>query len=559
VTGKRGLQHRSPWHVSGPLGRARLLITALAAAGILAITIVGPPLLLETLGDPPWTLALEAGRAWAHGQLVPVAVNVLMLGAWLVWGAAVVQVVSAVKEVRRGSAPILADGSGPHLTGWAARLIARRLVASFLIAPLSPPISMTAYAFDESAAASASGDLAAVQTVNAEIVTGDANALQGARGGELPLSALEVRVRAWGRTATFWGLAEEFLGEGRRWREVWALNEGRKQADGSVMQSPRLLVPGWTVLVPRSVASATAARDLTEHSADEPMGRRQRLRYSIEEADRLGDIAVRFLGDYDAYPRIQVLNENQIADADHIEAGDTITLPAGARDRGRADHALGRVQGADGDASPHDESTKPKDGKVARPLPRPPDRNATQPAPAKPLPPSSQVPLEEESDTAEPSPEWLVPATTAVVAGLMSIEMGRRRRRKRGSVQVTLSTDADQGADTRPAVNSRAESASEDTDVRVPASAQRDQEPWDDARPSDKAVDQARRFIHESAERLHRRMEETEQTEVARNQAADGPPRSSAVGNDDAAAVARSRAGFDLRRAKKLRSRCGNR
>ena len=50
---------------------------------------------------------------------------------------------------------------------------------------------------------------------------------------------------------TWWDLAATHLGDGAAWRELWDLNQGRVQADGTVLTTERVVLqPGWTVLVP---------------------------------------------------------------------------------------------------------------------------------------------------------------------------------------------------------------------------------------------------------------------------------------------------------------------
>ena len=50
---------------------------------------------------------------------------------------------------------------------------------------------------------------------------------------------------------TWWDLAATHLGDGAAWRDLWDLNQGRVQADGTVLTTERaVLQPGWTVLVP---------------------------------------------------------------------------------------------------------------------------------------------------------------------------------------------------------------------------------------------------------------------------------------------------------------------
>ena len=59
---------------------------------------------------------------------------------------------------------------------------------------------------------------------------------------------------------TYWDIAAATLGSGERWHEIWALNEGRTQPDGSVMTRASLLRPGWSVLLPATAAIPSSAR-----------------------------------------------------------------------------------------------------------------------------------------------------------------------------------------------------------------------------------------------------------------------------------------------------------
>lgn len=312
-----GPRYTRQWSVSGPLTRIIILVKAVRAGGVLAAYLIAPPPVLVELGGPPWMLVPRAFKFAELGDAFMSGYQLLLLGTWLLWGGVVFQAVAAVRDIQRElrhADAVLASGR------WGRRPGVRNLIASLILAPLSAPVP---------AMASTHGTTVMLAPVDptAGTVQGDAADAQAEPRQAAPTHQ-EVRVQAWGSTATLWGLAEEHLGEGTRWREIWALNEGRQQADGTVMRSPGLLVPGWTVLVPEPSGEATA----------EP------LRYSIEEGDRLGDIAVRFLGDFDDHRRLQQLNADLISDPDHIEAGDTIILPAGTRDAGKTDHAHGKVR-----------------------------------------------------------------------------------------------------------------------------------------------------------------------------------------------------------------------
>jgi LysM domain len=49
---------------------------------------------------------------------------------------------------------------------------------------------------------------------------------------------------------SLWDISERYLGSGTRYREVFALNEGRVQPDGSKLTLESLIRPGWTLVLP---------------------------------------------------------------------------------------------------------------------------------------------------------------------------------------------------------------------------------------------------------------------------------------------------------------------
>lgn len=68
------------------------------------------------------------------------------------------------------------------------------------------------------------------------------------------------------------------------------------------------------------------------------------LVYHVRHGDNLGDIAHRFLGRFDLYPRLVAANPTLITSGpDHIQPGWTLHLPSDARDRGARAHASGSL------------------------------------------------------------------------------------------------------------------------------------------------------------------------------------------------------------------------
>jgi two-component SAPR family response regulator len=51
---------------------------------------------------------------------------------------------------------------------------------------------------------------------------------------------------------SLWRVAERELGSGSRWHEIYELNVGREQSDGRKLKEPRLIRPGWQLLMPES-------------------------------------------------------------------------------------------------------------------------------------------------------------------------------------------------------------------------------------------------------------------------------------------------------------------
>lgn len=49
---------------------------------------------------------------------------------------------------------------------------------------------------------------------------------------------------------SLWRLAEDHLGDGLRWRDIWELNRGKEFPVGSHLRDPDLIRPGWVLDLP---------------------------------------------------------------------------------------------------------------------------------------------------------------------------------------------------------------------------------------------------------------------------------------------------------------------
>ncbi|MEU5930059.1 LysM peptidoglycan-binding domain-containing protein [Streptomyces antimycoticus] len=129
---------------------------------------------------------------------------------------------------------------------------------------------------------------------------------------------------------SLWSIAETELGDGERWRQIAALNQGRTMADGTRFDADAFLQPGWTLLLPDT------------GSADDPADSQHVPSRSVTVApgDTLSAIAETALGDPARYGEIFELNKNHpgpdgrtLTDPDQIYPGQRLALPPHEGDR----------------------------------------------------------------------------------------------------------------------------------------------------------------------------------------------------------------------------------
>lgn len=281
------------------------VLRAVGAFTVLLLLLGGlPTLLAATIGDPtvgvPDLLAGDVTDA--------VLIDLLAAVAWLAWAQfALATAVELVSGLCRTPMPRRIPGV---LAG--QQQLARVLVTALLLSPAvatallhtttparadTPPPHLVGITATSAVAVAPQAPNAAPadrqQTLRKHARAGRSGARQSeARHAEPSLdlsgkaSATVYVVPAAGGPATYWDLAEARLGNGQRWGEIWSLNEGRRQADGSLMTSPRLLRPGWTVLLPDT-------RDVGQPSSSGPGTPAATHVASDSLHDEVGEVTVR--------------------------------------------------------------------------------------------------------------------------------------------------------------------------------------------------------------------------------------------------------------------------
>lgn len=231
-------------------------LRAVAAATVLLVLVLAPPAGLALMFGNP-------SQGWADvyaGDVSGTALlDVLATLTWLAWANFAIAVIREILAVIRHT-PL------PRITGLlpGQRLARTLVVAAFLVLPTAGPVLAAppaSAAGPASPAAEATWSVtgpdttdpprsgpASIRAVPAAGLSG-ASSPRGSPEGQPVPGAREVIIGADG-PFTFWGLAARYLGEGERWEQVWHLNQGRTQPDGTVMSSPHWLSTGWSVLVP---------------------------------------------------------------------------------------------------------------------------------------------------------------------------------------------------------------------------------------------------------------------------------------------------------------------
>ena len=138
---------------------------------------------------------------------------------------------------------------------------------------------------------------------------------------------------------TWWDLAVNHLGDGAAWRDLWELNQGRIQPDGTVLTSERVVLqPGWTVLVPDTNPATGPAADVEKDRGD--------IDVTVQPGDTLSELAAEhglpgWTSTWNANAGRPEPDGDRFTDPDYIEPGWTVTIPAPVGDNGSSAPEMG--------------------------------------------------------------------------------------------------------------------------------------------------------------------------------------------------------------------------
>ena len=315
------------------------LVRGLGAATLLLVLVAGIPALLvvvgqlHTVGMPSWSTVWGALTRPDDGHLFLAALTVL---AWLAWGTFTFSViVEAVAIVRGLPSPRLPLLSVPQHA--AAALVATAAVVLTLHpAPTAAPAAATTgisvvldAARTPAIIATAPHRSAAPSHAESRAIAARPdNATQRNRVAQGTHRSVTVH-----RGDTLWSLAERYLGDGARFREIARLNYGRPQPDGRTLSDTHWIYPGWVLLLPTHAERSTPATP-NHHPAPTASRPHTDRTYQVRHGDNLWSIAEHHLGDGQRWREIYQLNVGRdqhvggrLTDPDVILTGWILKLP----------------------------------------------------------------------------------------------------------------------------------------------------------------------------------------------------------------------------------------
>ncbi|MDX3579222.1 LysM peptidoglycan-binding domain-containing protein [Streptomyces sp. FL07-04A] len=302
---------------------ARRLAGALKAVlslVVLAAAVVGLPLLLTWVTPLLWASTRDDLSHLLDRQDTGAAFLLLLVAVgWIGWAQFSCCAVCELIAQLRGRTWRVPRGMG------VSQRAAALLIGSILV--LLPASS--ALASDAQASPAASGVRVPGPSAGAPLA-GEADRAATSRA---PTARASYTVREVRPAESLWGIAERELGDGERWREIAALNEGRVMPDGEVFQASSFLRASWQLELP--VVGADGVRTQLE-SGPAALGGGGGHAVTVRSGDYLSKIAEEELGDGDQWPALFEANQGRpqphglpsITDADVIYAGQQIMVPA---------------------------------------------------------------------------------------------------------------------------------------------------------------------------------------------------------------------------------------
>lgn len=259
------------WAAPGPTkaGSRRRVLAALSLA---ALTLGVPTVLAVVIGWPlPDALpALDDVRTVLTSPLASsLIIDILALVAWGAWAHFVVCVLAELAATTRKRSSGKAHEAVRVPGGQWSQGLARRLVEAAFATAVATSVGVATFSgtmLTPARPAAAAAPMVPVESIAQhaaaaieEPAVGPAAQPVGRHQAPVALPQYVVQAPHGGYYDSLWDIAERFLGDGQRWREVYDLNENREQPDGRALTCPDLIRPGWRLQLPPDATGLAAA------------------------------------------------------------------------------------------------------------------------------------------------------------------------------------------------------------------------------------------------------------------------------------------------------------
>ena len=397
---------RTPHSLAATRSLPARFVTAAGSLLVLVGAVAGLPLLLAWATPVLWAsghddLAHLLDRQDTGGAFLLLLVAV----GWIGWAQFTFCAVRELSAQLRGR-----SWHAPRGLGASQRAAAVLIGGILVLLPTGSALATPAQAAPSATAVQLPGQVR-TQSAGADRTTSSADRVESAT----------YTVRKVRPAESLWSIAEKELGDGERWREIAALNEGRTMTDGEVFRTNSFLQPGWQLRMPHAADAAEgfraqlggtspAAADGSEHVV------------TVHSGDYLSKIAEKELGDGNEWPKLYEASRGKaqpgglpaITDPDRVYAGQEVTVPGVQADQHAPAHDSGDGAEAGGQEATPPATQTPggqKPGDAAGDEQAPTAGTTAAPAPESSSTPSvipssrpAEHPGQEQSPSATPTP-----------------------------------------------------------------------------------------------------------------------------------------------------------
>jgi hypothetical protein len=259
------------WAAPGPV-EASSRRRVLAALSLATLTLGVPTVLAVVIGWPlPDALpAVDDVRAVLTSPLASLLIiDILALVAWGAWAHFVVCVLIELAAARRRKSSGQTHEAARVPGGQWSQGLARRLVEAAFATAVATSVGVATFSgtmLTPARPAAASAPMTPIESIAQHAAatiedpaTGATAQPVGRHQAPAVLPEYVVQAPHGGYYDSLWDIAERFLGDGQRWREVYDLNENREQPDGRALTCPDLIRPGWHLQLPTDATGLAAA------------------------------------------------------------------------------------------------------------------------------------------------------------------------------------------------------------------------------------------------------------------------------------------------------------